>query len=90
MFCRGDGWRVPQKTGESLTILDSYHLDSRNIHQKFETVIEQESRQKGSEQTTLVKKDIPSVPRVNEANMTISLNGLQSSIDHSLSFSRAY
>ena len=48
------------------------------------------SPQQGPEKVTSVKKEIPSAPRVNGANMTISLDGLQSSIDPSALFSRAY
>ena len=55
-----------------------------------ETTVEA-SPQQGPEKTISVKKETPSsVPRVNGANMTISLDGLQSSIDPSTLFSRAY
>jgi osomolarity two-component system sensor histidine kinase NIK1 len=52
--------------------------------------VEEASPQQGPGKIKSVKKESPSVPRVNGVNMTISLDGLQSSIDPSTLFSRAY
>ena len=52
--------------------------------------VEEDSSHRSPEKPTSIKKEIPSAPRVNGANMTISLDGLQSSIDPSNLFSRAY
>ena len=51
---------------------------------------EESPQQGGPERIVAVKKENPSAQRVNGANMTISLDGLQSSIDPSTLFSRAY
>jgi hypothetical protein len=60
-----------------------------SFFKNLETV-EEDSSQPSPEKASSVKKEIPSAPRVNGANMTISLDGLQSSIDPSNLFSRAY
>ena len=73
-----------------------YHLDGQKkivfinpFFKNCEANVES-SPQQGPEKVASVKKENPSAPRVNGANMTISLDGLQSSIDPSTLFSRAY
>ena len=73
-----------------------YHLHTQIILKKKlfikkrEQVVEEESFDQGSEKAISIKKEIPSITRVNGTKMTISLDGLQSSIDPSNIFSRAY
>jgi len=65
----------------------------KQLNGETETIVEESTdspHQSPEKITSVVKKETPSVQRVNGANMTISLDGLQSSIDPSTLFSRAY
>ena len=91
MFSRGDRYRSSQTIGEySVPSWQSQYLINSLLHKNGEARVEDDSSLESPEKTSPVKKDFPSVPRVNGANMTISLDGLQSSIDPSNLFSRAY
>jgi hypothetical protein len=93
VFCRGDSYRSPQTIGEYLSFSFRVFTDI-SIHIKNGETTAEESTESPQQVpgrfTHLVKKESPLVPRVNGTNMTISLDGLQSSIDPSTIFSRAY